>query len=41
MYLSELNSVNADDSVLCKWQSEDFDELLDMIKEWNDANKIA
>ena len=32
--------VNADDSVLCKWQSEDFDELLDMIKEWNDTNKI-
>lgn len=33
--------VNADDSVLCKWQSEDFDELLDMIKEWNDTNKIS
>lgn len=33
--------VNADDSVLCKWQSEDFDELLDMVKEWNDIHEIA
>ena len=33
--------VNAGESVLCKWQSEDFDELLDMIKEWNDTNKIV
>ena len=31
---------NADDSVLCKWQSEDFDELLDMIKEWNNKHKV-
>lgn len=33
--------VNADDSVLVKWSSEDFDELLGMIKEWNDTHKIA
>ena len=33
--------VNAGESVLCKCQSEDFDELLDMIKEWNDTNKIV
>ena len=32
--------VNADNEVLCKWQSENFDELLDMIKSWNDAHKI-
>lgn len=32
--------INADDAVLCKWQSEDFDELLNMIKEWNDKHKI-
>ena len=32
--------INADESVLCKWQSENFDELLDMIKEWNDKHKI-
>ena len=33
--------VNADDVSLCKWQSEDFDELLDMIKEWNNTHKIV
>ena len=33
--------INADNSVLCKWQSEDFDELLNMVKEWNDNHKIA
>lgn len=33
--------VNADEYAICKWQSEDFDELLNMIKEWNDTNKIA
>jgi hypothetical protein len=32
--------VNADNKVLCKWQSENFDELLDMVKEWNDLHKI-
>ena len=32
--------VNADDGVLVKWNSEDFDELLDMIKKWNDTHKI-
>jgi len=32
--------VNADNSVLVKWTSEDFDELLNMIKEWNDTHKI-
>ena len=24
----------------CMWQSEDFDELLNMVKEWNDKHKI-
>ena len=33
--------VNADEYAICKWQSEDFDELLNMIKEWNDTNKIS
>lgn len=33
--------INADESVLCKWQSEDFDELLDMVKEWCDKHKIT
>lgn len=33
--------INADESVLCKWQSEDFDELLDMVKEWNAKHKIT
>lgn len=32
--------INADNSVLCKWQSEDFDELLNMVKEWNDNHKM-
>ena len=32
--------INAKDAVLCKWQSEDFDELLNMVKEWNDKHKI-
>lgn len=32
---------NADNAVLCKWQSEDLDELLNMVKEWNDKHKIA
>jgi hypothetical protein len=32
--------VNASNAVLCKWQSENFDELLDMIKEWNNAHRI-
>ena len=32
--------INADNVVLCKWQSEDFDELLDIVKEWNDNHKI-
>lgn len=32
---------NADDTVLCKWQSEDFDKLLDKIKEWNYSHKIV
>lgn len=32
--------INANNSVLCKWQSEDFDELLDMVKEWNNSHKI-
>lgn len=31
---------NAKEAVLCKWQSEDFDELLDMVKEWNSKHKI-
>lgn len=33
--------INADNAVLCKWQSEDLNELLDMVKEWNDKHKIA
>ena len=33
--------VNADDIVLVKWSSENFDELLDMIKEWNDTHKVT
>lgn len=33
--------INADDGALVKWSSEDFDELLDMIKKWNDTHKIA
>jgi len=33
--------VNADDGVLVKWNSEDFDKLLDMVKEWNDTHKIV
>ena len=33
--------VNAGNAVLCKWQSENFDELLDMVKEWNDIHKIT
>lgn len=32
--------VNADDNVLIKWNSEDFDELLNMVKEWNDTHRI-
>lgn len=32
--------VNADNSVLCKWQSEDFDELLNMVKIWNNIHRI-
>ena len=32
--------INADNAVLCKWQSEDFDELLNIVKEWNDKHKI-
>lgn len=32
--------VNADDSVLVKWISEDFDKLLDTVKEWNDKHRI-
>ena len=32
--------INADDSVLCKWQDEDFDKLLDVVKEWNDKHRI-
>lgn len=32
--------VNADDSVLVKWTREDFDELLDMIEEWNNIHRI-
>ena len=31
---------NADDSVLCKWQDEDFDKLLDKVKEWNDTHRF-
>lgn len=32
--------VNANNAVLCKWQSEDFDKLLDLVKEWNDSHRI-
>lgn len=32
--------INADGSVLVKWNSEDFDELLNEIKEWNINHKI-
>ena len=32
---------NANDAVLCKWQDEDFDKLLDKIKEWNEAHRIV
>ena len=32
--------VNADNSVLCKWQSENFDKLLKMVKNWNDTHRI-
>lgn len=32
--------VNADDAVLVKFSNENFDELLDEIKKWNDKHKI-
>lgn len=32
--------INADDGVLVKWTNEDFDKLLDEIKEWNTSHKI-
>ncbi len=32
--------VNADDTGLVKFSNENFDELLNEIKEWNDAHKI-
>lgn len=31
---------NADNGVLVKFQSEDFDELLDEVKIWNDQHKL-
>lgn len=33
--------INADDAVLCKWQDEDFDKLLDEVKKWNDTHRIS
>ena len=32
--------VNADDSILVKFSNENFDELLNEIKEWNNKHKI-
>lgn len=39
--IAEYANADADNAVLCKWQSEDFNELLDMVKEWNDKHKIS
>ena len=33
--------INADNAVLCKWQDDNLDKLLDRVKEWNDKHKIA
>lgn len=33
--------VNADDAVLVKFSNENFDELLNEIKKWNDEHKIS
>jgi hypothetical protein len=32
--------VNADDSILCKWQGNTLAEVLDEVKEWNNKHKI-
>lgn len=32
---------NADDAVLCKWQDDDLDSVLDKVKEWNESHRIV
>jgi hypothetical protein len=32
--------INANDAVLCKWQADTLDEVLDKVKNWNDKHRI-
>lgn len=32
--------INANNAVLCKWQADTLDEVLDKVKEWNDKHRI-